>query len=227
MRGRRIGLAGAVLVVVGVLLIAAGSVAGGSGPGWFGTAGADSRGGSAPGWGIGGMGPGMMGLGGWNRTSGQSVTPGEAAAQGAAVPAGATVDRASNTITFTGTSASLTVLASPSDGPDETFRIAGLTNPTLVMPRGAQVTLQLINADAGMPHNWLVTSAQPPFPTTVMMAGPVAFGAVTPVLGEAGPAGMPSTTLSFTASVSGRYTYLCSVPGHAQAGMYGTLVVGA
>jgi rusticyanin len=226
MRGRGIGLAGAALVVVGILLIAAGSVAGGSGPGWFGTAGTGSgSSGDAPGWDIGGMGPGMMGLGRWSGTGGQSVTPGVAAAQGAAVPAGATLDRASNTITFTGTSVALTVLASPSDGPDETFRSAGLTSPRLVVPRGARVTLQLINADAGMVHNWLLTSAQPPFPYAMMMDVPVAFGAVMPVLAEATPSSMPSATLTFTASASGRYTYLCSVPGHAQRGMYGTLVV--
>ena len=228
MRGPRIGLAGAALVVLGIILIAAGSVVGGASPGWFGTrsAAAGSGGsGDTPGWGITGMGPGMMGFGAGAGVAGQPVASDEAAALGAGVPAGATLDRTSNTITFTGASVALTVLASPPDGPDETFRIAGLTNPTLVMPRGAQVTLQLINADAGMPHNWLITNAQPPFPSVVMMAGPVVFRAVTPTLAEATPSGMPSATITFVASVSGRYTYLCSVPGHAQEGMYGALVV--
>ena len=143
------------------------------------------------------------------------------------MPAGATVDRSSNTITFTGTSVALTVLASPPEGPDETFRIAGLTNPTLVMPRGAEVTLRLINGDPGMPHNWLITNAQPPFPYVAIMAEPVVFGAVTQTLAEAAPSGMPSGTLTFVAAAAGHYTYLCSVPGHAQEGMYGALVVGA
>ncbi len=228
MRGRRIGVAGAALVVLGIILMAVAAVAGGTGPGWFGdqgAAGGSGVGGGAPGWGIGGMGPGMMGVGGGAGVAGQPVASDEAASLGAAVPAGATLDRSSNTITFTGTTVALTVLASPSDGPDETFRIAGLTNPTLVVPRGAEVTLRLINADFGMVHNWLITNAQPPFPSVVMMAGPVVFGAVTPVLAEAGSSGMPSATLTFTASVSGRYTYLCAVPGHAQEGMYGALVV--
>ena len=228
MRGRRIGLAGAALVVLGIILIAAGAVAGGTGPGWFGAqraADGSGVGGGAPGWGIGGMGPAMMGFGGGAGVAGQPVASDEAASLGAAVPAGATLDRSSNTITFTGTTVALTVLASPSDGPDETFRIAGLTNPTLVMPRGAEVTLRLINADFGMVHNWLITNAQPPFPYVVMMAGTDVFGAVTPVLAEAVSSGMPSATITFVASVSGRYTYLCSVPGHAQEGMYGALVV--
>ncbi|MGC8634878.1 MAG: sulfocyanin-like copper-binding protein [Candidatus Limnocylindrales bacterium] len=228
MRGPRTGVAGAALVVVGIILIAVGAVAGGTGTGWFGAQrAADGSGGSggASGWGIGGMGPGMLGFGA--RVARTPVASGEAASLGAEVPAGATLDRASNTITFSGTTVALTVLASPSDGQDETFRMAGLTNPTLVMPRGAQVTLQLINADAGMPHNWLIMHAQPPFPYMVRMAGPVAFGAVTPTLAEAGASGMPSARITFVASVSGRYSYLCSVPGHAQAGMYGGLVVGA
>ena len=228
MPARKLGVAGAALVAGGFILMAAGAVAGGTGPGWFGAqraAAGSGVGGGAPGWGIGGMGPGMMGFGGWAGVPGHPVASDEAASLGAAVPADATVDRSSNTITFTGTSVALTVLASPPDGPDETFRIAGLTNPTLVLPRGAEVTLRLINADAGMVHDWLLTTAQPPFPDKAMMAGPVVFGAVTPTLAEATSSGMPSATLTFSASVSGRYTYLCSVPGHAQAGMYGVLVV--
>ena len=55
--------------------------------------------------------------------------------------------------------------------------------------------------------------------------GPGVFGAVTPILAEATPSGMSSATLTFMASVSGRYTYLCSFPGHAQEGMHGALVV--
>ena len=228
MPARKLGVAGAALVAVGFILMAVGSVAGGTGPGWFGAhsaADGSGVGGGTPGWGIGGMGPGLMGFGGGAGVGGQPVAPGEAASLGAAVPAGATLDRASNTITFTGTSVALIVLASPSDGPDETFRIAGLTNPTLVMPRGAQVTLRLVNADAGMVHNWLIANAQPPSPYVAMMAGPVVFGAIAPVLAEATSSGLPSATLTFTASASGRYTYLCAVPGHAQQGMYGGLVV--
>ena len=60
-----------------------------------------------------------------------------------------------------------------------------------------------------------------------MMANPPAFrGAALWFLGNPTSAGMHTGTLSFTASTSGSYQYLCPVPGHAQKGMVGTLVVG-
>ncbi len=40
-----------------------------------------------------------------------------------------------------------------------------------------------------------------------------------------GGAGMHEGTLTFTASTSDTYTYLCPVPGHAQQGMTGTFTV--
>ena len=77
MSRRRIGLAGAALVAVGIGLLAAGAVAGGTGPGWFGTENeAAGSGASAPGWGIGGMSPGMMGFGtGAGSTVSRSARP--------------------------------------------------------------------------------------------------------------------------------------------------------
>jgi uncharacterized cupredoxin-like copper-binding protein len=44
-------------------------------------------------------------------------------------------------------------------------------------------------------------------------------------LGNPTSAGLHTGTLSFTAAASGTYQYLCPVPGHAQKGMVGTLVV--
>ena len=119
------------------------------------------------------------------------------------------------------------MLAAPPDGPDQTFRVAGLTDPAIAVPQGAHVTLRLVNADAGMPHNFLLTSAQPPFPAMgMMMAAPI-FGAATTTLPEASGSGLPSTTLTFTASSAGHFTYLCTVPGHAAEGMYGSFLVTA
>lgn len=175
-------------------------------------------------------GPGMMGGGGMMGVGGPgtataSVGPSEAMQLGQATPAGATIDRAASTVTFTSPAVALVVLAAPSDGPDETFRIAGLTNPTIVVPQGARVTVELINADGGMPHNWLLTTAEPPFGPMSMMMTPVLAGAATGTLPEASASSMPATSITFVAPASGRYTYLCSVPGHAEKGMYGRLIV--
>ena len=172
-----------------------------------------------------GYGPGMMGGGITAQgQAGATTSPSEASRLGQSAPSGASVDPSANKVTFSGASVDLTVLAAPSDGLDETFRVAGLTNPTIVVPEGVKVTLTLINADAGMAHNWLLTAAQPPFAAYLMMTG-VAMNAATQTLPETTSSVMPETTITFTASAAGNYTYLCSVPGHAQKGMDGSFEV--
>jgi rusticyanin len=179
---------------------------------------------AAPSDGIGGM-MGMMG-GGMGNRSVRYVSPADAEVLGNALPAGATVDRTRNQITFTSPAASLTVLGSPDGGPDMTFRVAGLTNPTIVIPPGTSVTAQFINADKDTSHGWLLSSSQPPFSTMVMMTAPPAFaGSFVMPLGKPNHAGMPTATISFTAGASGQYTYLCPVMGHARQGMHGAFVV--
>ena len=220
------------LVVLGVVIVAAAALVATSGAwatGWVSGSNSSVNGGM--------MGGGMMGA-----TSsvdamgqmmgraqagavGQPISPSEAGALGNAMPAGATVDRAANRLTFATSSVRLAVLASPSNGPDMTFRIGGLTDPTIVVPQGASVTVQLVNADSDTSHAWLLTTAQPPFGSMTMMDAPAFGGALAPPLGDPTAAGMPSETITFTAATPGRYTYLCPVPGHAQQGMYGTLEV--
>jgi len=55
----------------------------------------------------------------------------------------------------------LTAVASPVGGPDETFRIAGLTDPRVVVPTGARVTVQVVNADPDTAHGLVITASQP------------------------------------------------------------------
>ncbi len=208
------------------------------------------------GWGFAGMGPWMMGGGPWAGHQGgawgeaapsaapvpnagaipsgvpfASAVPLPSAApaptSSAAEPSGATVDPATNTLTFRSASVALTVLAAPPGGPDQTFQVAGMTDPTIVVPQGAQVTLHFINADQGMPHDWLLSTASPPFPYMAAMYGPATAGAFAPILGEATSSSSPSETVRFIAAEAGRFTYLCTVPGHAQEGMFGTFVVKA
>jgi plastocyanin len=63
------------------------------------------------------------------------VPASQAQAMADAVPPGAR--EAGNTITFTSSRVSFTVVAVPLGGPDMTFRIGGLVNPALIIPARA------------------------------------------------------------------------------------------
>ena len=157
---------------------------------------------------------------------GPRVSPSTAAALGRKVPSGASVDKGANRITFTGQTVALTVVASPPGGPDETFRAAGMVNPTIVVHRGARVTLTLVNADSDTAHGLVVTSTGTASSYMPMMTAPEAFsGAAVWFLGNPTSSGMHEGTMTFTASTPGPYRYLCPVPGHAQKGMVGTFEI--
>ena len=145
-------------------------------------------------------------------------------AAGNAAPSGAQIDVQSNTITFTSTAVSFTVVAVPPGGPDRTFRIGGLVNPTLVVPVGATVQVEFINADTDEAHGWEVTSTQPPFPFHI---GNVALpGAFARALGDPTSKGDGAETITFSTHQAARYQYVCPMPGHAQMGRHGALIVG-
>ncbi len=197
-------------------------------------------GGASPGWMTGGMpaammGGGMMGAGTdpgqimgrlWANAPGPRVSAAQAAALGRQVPAGSQVSQASNTITFETTTVGLTILASPSGSPDETFRAAGLVNPRIVVPSGARVTIQVVNADPDTAHGLVITAdGASTSPMPMMTARPAFTGAALWFLGNPTSAGMHQGTLTFTAATAGTYQYLCPVPGHAQKGMTGTFTV--
>ena len=216
-----------------------GSMMGGSPSQWM--MGADGYrwmmgGASAPGWMRGGSLPGsMMGtttdpgkiMGAlWANAPGPRVSPSQASQLSSQVPAGASINRAANTITFTATSIHLTVVASPTGGPDETFRIAGMVNPTLTILAGSHVSIQVVNADPGTAHGLVITASNPRSSWMPMMTAAPAFsGSALWLLGYPTAAGMHAGTLSFTAGTAGTYHYLCPVPGHVQKGMTGALIV--
>jgi len=161
----------------------------------------------------------------WANAPGPRVSAAQATTLGSQVPAGARADRAANTFTFTTTTVRLTVLASPSGGPDETFRIAGMTNPAIVVPAGAQVSIEVINADPDTAHGLVITASKDTTWMPMMTARPAFTGSALWFLGNPTSAGMHAGTLSFTASTPGTYRYLCPVPGHAQKGMTGTFTI--
>ena len=190
---------------------------------------------SAPGWMRGGTLPGsMMGTSTDPGTvmgalfagaPGPRVSPAAAERLGSQAPVGASTDRAARTITFTTADVTLTVLASPSM-PAESFRIAGMTNPAIIVPAGAHVSIELINADTDMAHGLVITTAglaRSPMP--MMTAAPAFPGSALWFLGNPTAAGMHVGTLAFIAATPGTYQYLCPIPGHAQDGMTGTFTV--
>jgi rusticyanin len=223
----------------GSMMGGSGSMMGGSGYGWLmGRSGyAWMMGGrAAPGWMMGDSLPGfMMGSSSdpgqvmgqmFADAPGPRISASEATTLAVQVPAGAGVDRSANRIIFAGRRVSFTVVASPAGGPDETFRIAGLVNPTVVVPRGAHVAIQLVNADPDTAHGLVLAAsgtASPWMPMTT--ARPAFAGAAVWFLGDSTSAEMHRATLSFTVGAQSTYQYLCPVPGHARKGMVGTLVV--
>jgi rusticyanin len=157
---------------------------------------------------------------------GARVRPSRAARLGTEIPAGATISRARHRITFSGTTVRLVILASPSGGPDERFRIAGMADPAIVVTAGARVTIEVINSDPDTAHGLVVTASQARSSSMPMMTASPAFpGSALWFLGNPTTAGMHMGTLTFTASALGTYHYLCPVPEHAQEGMTGTFIV--
>lgn len=159
----------------------------------------------------------------WADAPGPQVGAAQAIRLGSQIPAGARLDRAAKTITFTTTDVRMAVVASPAGGPDETFRIAGLA---VTVPDGAKVSIEVINADPDTAHGLVVTAGSDVSSWMPMMTDRPAFaGSALWFLGNPTTAGTHAGTLTFTASTPGTYHYLCPVPGHAQKGMTGTFTV--
>ena len=141
-----------------------------------------------------------------------------------ATPAGASVDRRSNTIRFTTGSPLISLVANPPNRRDMAFRSAGLENPTIEVPRGAVVTVRFVNADSDSAHGWLLLD--PIVQLGRSVHGPRAFpGAYARILGDPTSQGQPLETIRFHATAAGTYRYECPLPGHASMGMQGSLIV--
>ncbi len=84
--------------------------------------------------------------------------------------------------------------------------IDGITNPTLHANPGDTVEIRLVNGDA-IQHNVAINELG-------------VLSADISALNE-------EVVVTFTADEAGEYVYFCAVPGHYQAGMWGTLVVGS
>jgi rusticyanin len=154
----------------------------------------------------------------------QDVPVSQVTALSEQVPANASIDTRADSITFDTTTVSFTVVAIAPGKPDMTFTIAGLTDPAIIVPQGARVTVRFINNDTDEAHGWLITGSQPPF-TFGQPATPAITGAFTGIVGDPTAAGDGANTITFAASGTGTYQYICPMPGHAQMGMHGSLTI--
>ncbi len=197
--------------------------------------------GGAPGTGYGGAGGfGMMGggyggagmMGQGYDASARTLDFDAARAMIQSSSRGATIDPTTNTVRYSGTTVTLDVIAVQPGKPDTTFEIAGLVDPTVEIPRGATVTLNLVNMDYGadMPHGLVITRFPPPYPYVAMpMMGGGPSAGIPPLVArneqDLQTATYAAGSTQFHATTPGVYYYLCQVPGHAQEGMYGKLIV--
>jgi rusticyanin len=140
------------------------------------------------------------------------------------IPSGARIDPCRQSVTFSTTTVSLVIEGAPSDNPDMTFRIAGLVNPIVSVPRSTEVNIEFVNADNDEAHAFVITTAPPPYELRPRATAAFAGSATGPI-GDPTPAGHGVRNLAFVASTPGTYRYLCPMPGHAEMGMTGLFIV--
>lgn len=112
-------------------------------------------------------------------------------------------------------------------GPEDdmlSYRIGGLRNPTLVVPRAAMIRLLFVNTDDDMLHNirfGRVPTATPPVMTAYRKAS-----VGTPDLPHKTETALHGEEMTLRVpDAPGAYAYLCTLRGHAQGGMIGKVVV--
>jgi rusticyanin len=216
---------------------------GGYGPGG-GMMGGYGEGSGPGGWmqgGGGGYGPGgwMMGGGPFNRPvwsdwGGGVLNYAQASAYIVQGNAAGVADAKTNSVTYSGKEVTIDLVAVQPGHKDQTFEVHGLTDPTLIVPLGATVHLNLVNMDYGenMEHGVILTAAPPPYPYMAMMETGLGVAGIMPPIPwrsseDATKASYASFGTTFVAREAGTYWYMCPTPDHAQEGMYGKFVVQA
>lgn len=119
------------------------------------------------------------------------------------------------TLTFSQRYVRLVVASGPSSDM-LSYRIAGIKNPMLVLPKGATLSLLFINTDDDMTHNLRIGSQHTSSASSV---GTMDLAHKTGTTFHAA-----NLTLRVPAN-SGTYYYYCTVPGHAPGGMWGAVRV--
>lgn len=134
------------------------------------------------------------------------------------------VSMVNGTLTYGGGSVKILVLMGPmTEGQSMySFVIDNITNPTLVFPRGTEVTMVVVNVDTDAYHGLALTGLSPPYAYYFM---PMMSSFASTRLMPPHSAGFVAQQISFT--VDGNMYYVCPTPGHAQSGMYGQIRVSA
>lgn len=211
-------------VVLPVSVFAQGFYGGGYGPGMMG----------------GGYGPGMMMGSGANNGPVQAGWGGEVwnYAQVTRYLADSNrlgeVEADSRAVRFSGPEVTINMVAVQPGHDDGTFEVHGITNPTLSVPLGAVVHMNLVNMDYGnnMEHGVIITPAEPPYAYMSMMQTGSGLAGVMPFLPwrsdkDIKMAQYAALGSTFVARAPGTYYYVCLTPGHAAKGMYGRFIVRA
>ncbi len=104
------------------------------------------------------------------------------------------------------------------------FRINGLRNPVVVVPRGAVLKVLFVNNDGDMSHNIRFGAYDSHFPNDATSLLKTSAG--TPPIPHAVGSTLHASELTVKAPTHpGKYAYFCTVRGHAQGGMHGTIEV--
>ncbi|MBS2132177.1 hypothetical protein KEX41_28750 (plasmid) [Burkholderia thailandensis] len=142
------------------------------------------------------------------------------------------VDVKSNTIVYGTPEVTINMIAVQPGHDDQTFEVRGLTDPTLTLPVGTVIHLNLVNMDFGdnMEHGLIVTTSPPPYPYMSTMAIGSGLARVMPLLPWRSEKALQQATYAelsttFVARERGTYWYVCPTPQHAQEGMFGKFVV--
>lgn len=106
------------------------------------------------------------------------------------------------------------------------YRINSKRNPTLRVPRGAMLTVLFINTDDDMLHDIRFGARPQKYPGNAAGLEKASVG--TRPLPHREKARLYAEELTLRApQMPGKYAYFCTVRGHAQGGMAGTLIVEA
>jgi rusticyanin len=171
-------------------------------------------------------------------SEGQPVTIQQAVQVMRSTPSYARVFSSNNTVVFDSQWFSVFVLALmpdkavnltgkqlPSYSTDDVFVIYGLINPTLIVRAGALVQFTVMNLDDDMYHNLVVSSYGPPYGYESMQG--MMSGYWMPYLPPADYSQGSAHEYSYAMPLNqlGMFWYICTYPGHAESGMYGSIIV--